>query len=113
MQRFRSYTAPHNATESQRSRWLGRWSISPVAAQNPLIHSAPLNRPHATSGGSCSRHPPFRPVDRQSEIRRRGLEIPCSALISRSRDLLWVSGPVSTANGILSTVSTQQNAKPP
>jgi hypothetical protein len=80
MQRFRSYTAPHNATESQHSRWLGRWSISPVAAQNPLIHSAPLNRPHATNGGSCSRHPPCRPADRSS-ARRQRLEMPWSSKV--------------------------------
>src|SRR5262245_10653173 len=76
MQPFRSCTPPLNATESRRSPWLGRSSISPVAARNPLKHSAPLNRPHATNGGSCSCHPACRPVDHQYENIGEGLKNP-------------------------------------
>ena len=66
-QRFTSCSAPRNATDSRRSLWHGRSSISPVAAQNPLKHSEPLNRPHVTNGVSSSRHPPCRPVDRREK----------------------------------------------
>ena len=62
---FRSCSAPRNATDSRRSLWHGRSSTSPVAAQNPLKHLAPRNRPHVTNGVSSSRHLSRRLVDRR------------------------------------------------
>jgi hypothetical protein len=52
------------------------WALVHLAGRGAqsLRHSAPLNTPRATNGGSCSRHPPRRPVDRQSEM-SAGLEI--------------------------------------
>ena len=62
-QRFRSCSGPRNATDSRRSLWRGHSSISPVAAQNPLKHSAPRNRLRGANGVSSSRHRSRRPVD--------------------------------------------------
>ena len=66
--------ARRNATESRPFRWLGRSSILPVAAQNPLKHSLPRNRSDAANGGSCLPPSARRPVDRQSETVSRHLK---------------------------------------
>ena len=47
---FHELSGPRNATDSRRSLWRGHSSISPVAAQNPLKHSAPRNRLHGARG---------------------------------------------------------------
>jgi hypothetical protein len=62
-QRFMSCSRPRNATDSRRSLWRGHSSISPVAAQNQLKHSAPRNRLHVANGVSSSRRLSRRPVD--------------------------------------------------